>query len=148
MVGAKVAVYPPDINLETARDRQSFVVQLTQADGLTRDLTDAMRRDWPSLGGSVLRVDGGMTASDAAMQALADILGAPVDRPADPETTVRGAAWLAAFRAGLTDGPDAASAAWQCEARFAPQLDPATREARHARWTRAVRAVIAMHGDA
>ena len=35
----KVAVYPPDINLETARDRQSFVVQLTQADGITRDVT-------------------------------------------------------------------------------------------------------------
>src|SRR6185437_9239811 len=36
----KVAVYPPDINLETSRDRQSFVVQLTQADGITRDITD------------------------------------------------------------------------------------------------------------
>jgi hypothetical protein len=35
-----VAVYPPDINLETARDRQSFVVQLTQPDGITRDVTD------------------------------------------------------------------------------------------------------------
>ena len=35
----KVAVYPPDINLETARDRQSFVVQLTQPDGITRDVT-------------------------------------------------------------------------------------------------------------
>ena len=34
-----VAVYPPDVNLETARDRQSFVVQLTQPDGLTRDVS-------------------------------------------------------------------------------------------------------------
>ena len=34
-----VAVYPPDINLETSRDRQSFIVQLTQADGITRDVT-------------------------------------------------------------------------------------------------------------
>ena len=34
-----VAVYPPDINLETARDRQTFVVQATDADGLTRDVT-------------------------------------------------------------------------------------------------------------
>ncbi len=41
VASAKIAVYPPDINLETARDRQSFIVQLTQADGLTRDLTDA-----------------------------------------------------------------------------------------------------------
>lgn len=38
--GPKVAVYPPDINLETARDRQSFVVQLTQPDGITRDITE------------------------------------------------------------------------------------------------------------
>src|SRR5438309_6988660 len=34
-----IAVYPPDINLETSRDRQSFVVQLTQPDGITRDVT-------------------------------------------------------------------------------------------------------------
>ena len=114
----------------------------------TRDLTDAMRRDWPGLSESVLRVDGGMTASDPAMQALADILGAPVDRPTDPETTVRGAAWLAAWRAGLTDGPETALTEWKREARFEPHLDPATREARHARWTRAVRAVISMHGEA
>src|SRR3954470_837025 len=35
-----IAVYPPDINLETARDRQAFVVPLTQPDGLTRDVTE------------------------------------------------------------------------------------------------------------
>ena len=40
VVGPKVAVYPPDINLETSRDRQSFVVQLTQPDGITRDITE------------------------------------------------------------------------------------------------------------
>ncbi len=38
--GVKLAVYPPDVNLETARDRQSFIVQLTQPDGITRDVTD------------------------------------------------------------------------------------------------------------
>src|SRR5438045_5221278 len=32
-------VFPPDINLETARDRQSFVVQAWFADGLSRDVT-------------------------------------------------------------------------------------------------------------
>ena len=35
----KVAVYPPDINLETSRDRQTFVVQATFPDGLTRDVS-------------------------------------------------------------------------------------------------------------
>src|SRR5262249_50597369 len=47
----------------------------------TRDLIEAMRSDWPSAADTVLRVDGGMTASDFAMQFLADILAAPVDRP-------------------------------------------------------------------
>ncbi|HVK18799.1 MAG TPA: DUF1549 and DUF1553 domain-containing protein [Fimbriiglobus sp.] len=37
--GPKVAVYPPDVNLETARDKQAFVVQLAQPDGITRDVT-------------------------------------------------------------------------------------------------------------
>ena len=32
-------VYPPDINLETARDRQSFVAQAWFANGLSRDVT-------------------------------------------------------------------------------------------------------------
>ena len=37
---AKITVYPPDINLETLRDRQSFIVQATFTDGLTRDVTE------------------------------------------------------------------------------------------------------------
>ena len=48
----------------------------------TRDLYDAMRADWPATPGeTVLRVDGGMVASDWTMQFLADMLDAPVDRP-------------------------------------------------------------------
>ncbi len=51
----------------------------------TRDLADAMKKDWKgSRGNTVLRVDGGMVASDWTMQRLADILDAPVDRPRDP----------------------------------------------------------------
>ena len=46
----------------------------------------------------MLRVDGGMTASDWTMQFLSDILGAPVDRPKVLETTALGAAWLAGSR--------------------------------------------------
>ncbi len=47
----------------------------------TRGLLDAMRADWPVAAATVLRVDGGMTASDVAMQFLADILGAPGRSP-------------------------------------------------------------------
>ena len=49
----------------------------------TCDLWEAMRADWPEAKAAniVLRVDGGMTASDWTMQRLADLLDAPVDRP-------------------------------------------------------------------
>ena len=68
----------------------------------TRDLLDAMRADWPQAGAdTVLRVDGGMAASDVTMQFVADILAAPVDRPVVMETTVVGAAYLAGYAAGL-----------------------------------------------
>ena len=57
----------------------------------TRDLWEAMKGDWPGGADAVLRVDGGMSASDWTMQALADMLGAPVDRPKVLETTALGA---------------------------------------------------------
>jgi len=58
----------------------------------TRDLLEAMQKDYAGAGDTVLRVDGGMTASDWTMQFLSDILGAPVDRPKVLETTALGAA--------------------------------------------------------
>ncbi len=111
----------------------------------TRDLLEAMRRDWPEAGrGGVLRVDGGMSASDWAMQFLADITGAPVDRPAVLETTALGAAWLAGMAAGVAPGPEGFAESWALERRFQPAMNAAERDARHARWTRAVEAVLLM----
>ena len=113
----------------------------------TRDLAEAMRGDWAASGVrakvGVLRVDGGMSASDFAMQALADILGAPVDRPVVRETTALGVAWLAGHKAGLLPGPEGFAERWALERRFEPALDPAPREARYAAWRRAVAATIA-----
>ena len=61
-----------------------------------------MRADWPGeKAANVLRVDGGMTASDWTMQRLADLLDAPVDRPMILETTALGAAYLAGLNAGV-----------------------------------------------
>lgn len=113
----------------------------------TRDLAEAMRGDWAASGvqaeRGVLRVDGGMSASDYAMQALADILGAPVDRPQVLETTALGAAWLAGHGAGRLPGPEGFAETWALERRFEPAMDEATREARYAAWRRAVAATIA-----
>ncbi|MGD9802587.1 MAG: glycerol kinase GlpK [Hyphomicrobiaceae bacterium] len=109
----------------------------------TRDLIEAMRSDWPNLDETVLRVDGGMVANDVVLQMIADAVGAPVERPANLETTALGAAWIAGHRAGVLPDEDGFAQAWQAEKRFAPRCDSATRDASWARWRRAVEAVIA-----
>ncbi len=106
----------------------------------TRDLLEAMRADWPATGkeAGVLRVDGGMTASDATMQFLADILAAPVDRPKVMETTALGAAYLAGRAAGLCPDLDGFAAQWRLDRRFEPRMDEATRARKYAGWQDAV----------
>ncbi|WP_127752788.1 glycerol kinase GlpK [Devosia sp. 1566] len=109
----------------------------------TRDLLDAMRKDWKSTGGeTVLRVDGGMVASDWTMQFLADVLDAPVDRPTILETTALGAAWLAGSRAGAWPDMEAFAAGWLCDQRFEPAMDPSTRESKLSGWGAAVRRTL------
>jgi len=105
----------------------------------TRDLLEAMQADWPAAGtDTVLRVDGGMAASDLTMQFVADILAAPVDRPGVMETTALGAAYLAGYAAGVCPDLPGFAARWRCERRFEPQMDAATRERKWAGWRDAV----------
>lgn len=105
----------------------------------TRDLLDAMQRDWSTTGAeTVLRVDGGMVASDWTMQCLADILAAPVDRPTVLETTALGAAWLAGSKAGVW--PDAAGfgETWALDRRFEASMAEADRDRKYQGWLKAV----------
>ncbi|MEZ5798119.1 MAG: glycerol kinase GlpK [Paracoccaceae bacterium] len=108
----------------------------------TRDLLQAMRADWGAAAQGTLRVDGGMTASDWAMQFLADIIGAPVDRPVVTETTALGAAYLAGLQAGICPAPDEFQKTWALERRFTPQMPQDRREAKYAAWGRAVAATM------
>ncbi|MCU0831518.1 MAG: glycerol kinase GlpK [Rhizobiaceae bacterium] len=111
----------------------------------TRDLLDAMKKDWKAKGAggeTVLRVDGGMVASDWTMQCLADILDAAVDRPQVLETTALGAAWLAGSKAGVWPGMDGFAESWARDRRFAPQMDAATRKAKLKGWQDAVRRTL------
>ena len=111
----------------------------------TRDLLEAMRADWEGASdSSVLRVDGGMSASNWAMQHLADILGAPVDRPTVLETTALGAAWLAGMRAGVYPDQAAFAQTWALERTFAPEMAGETRDARYALWQKAVAATLSV----
>ena len=71
----------------------------------------------------MLRVDGGMVASDWTMQRLADILDAPVDRPTVLETTALGAAYLAGLQSGFYPAPDKFAERWALDERFTPGMD-------------------------
>jgi glycerol kinase len=109
----------------------------------THDLIEAMRGDWKSgAGDTVLRVDGGMVASDWTMQRLADVLDAPVDRPMVLETTALGAAWLAGRAAGVWPDAEAFAMSWRRDRRFEPQLTASERQAGLAAWREAVQRTL------
>ncbi len=108
----------------------------------TRDLLEAMTGDMGAAADTILRVDGGMTASDWTMQFLADIIGAPVDRPEVLETTALGAAWLAGMRAGVWPGAEEFARSWALERRFEPGMGAGTRDAAYAGWKDAVRRTL------
>jgi glycerol kinase len=109
----------------------------------TRDLLEAMAADWQTTGlQPTLRVDGGMSASDWAMQFLSDIIAAPVDRPVNHETTALGVAWLAGMRAGVYPDQSGFAAAWARETQFTPVMQATQRDAKYAAWKRAVAATL------
>jgi glycerol kinase len=111
----------------------------------TFDLWEAMRADWPDAAAAhtVLRVDGGMTASSWTMQRLADLLDAPVDRPVIQETTALGAGYLAGLSAGVFPEPSKFADNWRLERRFKPNMSAATRTRKLKGWAAAVRGVLA-----
>src|SRR5207244_9519217 len=93
----------------------------------TRDLLAAMAAD-AGMTVAALRVDGGMAASDWAMQFIADILPATVERPASIETTAWGAAYVAGLTRGLYPGRGELGAPWFPGRRFTPQMPEADRQ--------------------
>ncbi|MEA3541145.1 MAG: glycerol kinase [Pseudomonadota bacterium] len=96
------------------------------------DLAGAFAADgapWTSL-----RLDGGMSANDWIAQDMADMLDIAVERPADVETTARGAAMLAALGAGLHGSIEAAAARLPGRQRFAPAMDGSIRGDRLKAW--------------
>ncbi len=104
----------------------------------TRDLLDAMLEDAGGSKNIVLRVDGGMTASDWTMQFLADMIGVGVDRPQCLETTALGAGYLAGLDAGLYPEPEQFQKRWALERHFLPAMAEADRARKWAGWHVAV----------
>ncbi len=89
-----------------------------------------------------LRVDGGMAGNDWFCQFLADIIAAPVERPAMLEATANGAAFLAGLTIGVFPDLAAISAAWERGARFEPRMAGAKRDRLIAEWRDAVQRTL------
>ena len=126
------------LTLDSGRD-QIVTATLKSVAFQAADLLAAMAQDGLPL--QALRVDGGMAANNWFCQFLADLTGLEVARPANVETTVIGAALLAAVRAGLETDLAAAAAAWQAQdppRTFAPAATEAARAAWLEGWHAAV----------
>lgn len=85
-----------------------------------------------------LRVDGGAASNDLLCRFQADVLGVPVVRPRQTETTVLGAALLAGLGAGVWDSLAELDDVWRLDRRFAPHMLGAERTRLRAGWSEAV----------
>lgn len=111
----------------------------------TRDVVDAMAAS-SSMSIARLRVDGGASAMNTMLQMQADQLGAVVERPANQQTTVMGAAFLAGIAEGFWASTDDVLAAWRLDTSFSP--DPAAdRTEGYSRWKDAVSRSLAWSPD-
>jgi glycerol kinase len=103
----------------------------------TRDVIDAMSAD-SGIPVTSLRVDGGAARNDLLMQIQADVLGVPVMRPQNVETTAVGAAFLAGLGCGLWADQASLIDRWAIERVFEPRISDAERQSRYAIWQLAV----------
>ncbi len=85
-----------------------------------------------------LRVDGGAARNNLLMQIQADVLGIPVTRPSNPETTVLGATYLAGLAVGYWPDQETIAKQWTADRRFTPAIAQEQRSERRAGWARAL----------
>jgi len=102
----------------------------------TRDVVEAMEKD-TGRALTELRVDGGAAVMDLLCQLQADLLGIPVRRPRQTETTALGAAFLAGLGAGIWGEPDLAHL-WKLDREFEPGMSRDQADSMQLRWRRAV----------
>jgi glycerol kinase len=107
----------------------------------TREVVDAMAAD-SGVALTALKVDGGMTTNGLLMQFQADVLGAPVVRPAITETTCLGAAYAAGLAVGFWPDVESLRANWRKDAEWTPALAADDREREFGRWKKAVQRTL------
>jgi glycerol kinase len=85
-----------------------------------------------------LRVDGGASKNNLLMQFQADILGIPVVRPSDTETTALGSAYLAALAVGYYKTLEEVAAHWAMDRTFEPKMSADQRQKLQSEWNKAL----------
>jgi len=104
----------------------------------TKDLLTAISKDWGVKKLNIVRVDGGMAASNWTMQMLSDILDLPVDRPKNLETTALGAAYLAGMQVGFYPPIEDFAKSWNSEKQFTSKMTVVDRQKKLEGWKDAV----------
>ncbi|MEV4342945.1 glycerol kinase GlpK [Actinoplanes sp. NPDC049596] len=107
----------------------------------SRDVVDAMAQD-SGVTLDVLKVDGGITANNLAMQIQADVLGVPVSRPVVAETTALGAAYAAGLAVGFWKNTDELRENWNESQRWQPEWNEEQRNAGYEKWKKAVQRTL------
>jgi glycerol kinase len=107
----------------------------------SKDVADAMEKD-SGVTLDVLKVDGGVTANELAMQMQADILGVPVSKPVVAETTALGAAYAAGLAVGFWSTTEELVQNWNEAKRWEPQWNDEQRAAGYAGWQKAVQRTL------
>ncbi len=102
------------------------------------DVIDAMKAD-ADVDIRALKVDGGASANNFLMQFQADMLNAPVNRPACVESTAMGAAYLAGLAVGYWSSKEDVIKNQQLDRVFTPNIDPKERIAKRKGWNKAVK---------
>lgn len=102
------------------------------------DILDCMQAD-SGVALKELRVDGGATRNDLLMQIQADVLGVPVSRAANAESTALGAAFLAGRAVGVWADDAVLDGLWQRDRLFEPAMPSDRVAAMRRAWTDAVR---------
>ncbi len=110
------------------------------------DVLRAMQED-SDIRLEALKADGGASNNDFLMQFQADMIGAPVIRPACVETTAMGAAFLAGLAIGFWKDLDEIKQTVSAGESFVPGYDEARREKLIGGWRRAVNAARSWSQD-
>lgn len=104
----------------------------------TQDVLKAMEAD-SGISLTSLKVDGGASANNFLMQAQADLIGAPVERPKCVETTAMGAAYLAGLAVGYWKSKEDVTKNWSIDRVFKPSVSEEVRLLKIKGWEKAVK---------